>query len=121
MANRAFRLGLVVRSGPFSGRSARDQLDVALAAAALDCEVELYFLGPGLLQLLADHEPGRAALPRGSKGWKSLPSLAEVRGYATPDALAALPAQDALLLRLVPLTLADMAVRWPSCDQVLVL
>jgi len=120
-AGKRYRLGLLVRSGPFSGRSARDQLDFALAAAALDFELELYFLGPGILQLLAEHQPEEAALPRGSKGWRSLPDLAEVRAFAPPEAMAGLAADQGLLLDVSPLDGVGMAARWRACDQVLVI
>ena len=53
------RLGLIVRSAPWYGRSGRDQLDLALAAASMGVELLLFFTGPGVLQLLAgQHRAG---------------------------------------------------------------
>lgn len=118
----AKRLGLVVRSAPFKGRSARDQLDLALAAAVLDCSLELFFMGQGGLQLLASHDPGAAGLPRGSRGWKSLPGLTHVRAFVSSDLASELAGTgQELLLETTVVTHAEMADRLAACDQVLVL
>jgi sulfur relay (sulfurtransferase) DsrF/TusC family protein len=116
------RLGLVVRSAPFQGRFARDQLDVALAAATLDCALDLFFMGQGGLQLLASHDPGAAGLPRGSRGWKSLPGLTGVRVFIDPKLAEALAGTgQELLLETTVATHAEMAERLAACDRVLVL
>ena len=56
MATSLGRLGLVIRSGPWQGRSNREQLDFALAAAALGTPLELIFVGQGLSQLYSERE-----------------------------------------------------------------
>jgi sulfur relay (sulfurtransferase) DsrF/TusC family protein len=118
----AGRLGLVVRNSPFQGRSARDQLDVALAAAAMGYSLDLFFIGQGGLQLLASHEPGAADLPRGSRGWKSLPGLTTVRAFVDPKLAVELAGTgQELLLETTVVSRAEMAERLASCDRALVL
>jgi sulfur relay (sulfurtransferase) DsrF/TusC family protein len=113
----AERLALIVRQGPYQGRSARDQLDIALAAAASGLELELFFLGPGILQLAASQEPEPADLPRGARGWSSLPTLTTVRAWVEQDTAARL---DHLPLLLPVAELADeqMAGRIAACTLV---
>lgn len=78
-AYRFERLGLIISHGPWSERSGREQLDLALAAAVYEIELLLFFVGPGLQQLLAGLDPEAAQLPRGLKAWKSLPELTTTR------------------------------------------
>lgn len=114
-------IGLLIRSGPFTGRSARDQLDLALTAATLDFELNLFFTGAGIQQLLPDHDPHGAGLPRGSKGWASLPALTRVRAWVSAESLQGLGATPAeLLLDVQPLTRAEMALLLAACRRVLV-
>jgi sulfur relay (sulfurtransferase) DsrF/TusC family protein len=114
------RLALVVRSGPYQGRSARDQLDIALAAAALEHSLELFFLGPGSLQLLESHQPETAGFPRGARGWRSLPALTTVHAWVEDGEAARLSAagEPPLLLDVEELGAAAMAERIADCDWV---
>lgn len=75
-------LALVVRGHPYALRSARENLDLALAAAALDWPLDLYFLGAALLQLVKQRDVSAALLPPGYRAWASLPELGEVQFYA---------------------------------------
>lgn len=113
-----FRLGLVIRSGPFEGRSARDQLDVALAAATLGYDLELFFVGAAAMQLQSRRNPGAALLPRGSGGWRALPQLAGTRNWVEPGAAARLRAGGEPLLEVSELSGPDMRRRLDSCDLV---
>ena len=79
-------IGLVVRQRPYAQRSPRAQLDVALASAALDQSLEVYFLGEAIEQLSGSKRPERAGLPRGLKGWAALPDLVELRCFADGEA-----------------------------------
>ncbi len=113
------RFGLLVRSAPFFGRSARDQLDIALAAATLDWSLELFFVGPGALQLLGDSQPSKAGLPRGLRAWSSLADLTEVKAWVVPgDKERLLAAGVGLLIEVDELAESGMAVRLSRCDQV---
>jgi sulfur relay (sulfurtransferase) DsrF/TusC family protein len=71
-------LALIISSQPYSNRSARSDMDVALAAAALDFRLEVFFLGSAVLQLAEEKEPQGALLPPGYRAWASLPELAEI-------------------------------------------
>lgn len=115
-------LALLVTTPPYARRDARAELDVALAAAALDRRLELYFLGAGLLQLVRDRDPRPAALPAGYRGWATLPGLAEVAMFADADDLRRL---DRLglepALPVIPLGAAELAQRWRGAAHAMVL
>jgi len=115
------RLGLVVRRAPWQGRSGRDALDLALAAATLDLSLELFFIGDGVLQLVAGGEPGGAALPPGMKAWASLGHLAPTRFWAARDRLDALASLGvSWVLEPRPLAADAMPARQAVCDRLLV-
>lgn len=121
MPQSAARIGLIVRSAPFTGRSGRDQLDLALSAATLGAEIELFFIGSGALQLIRERAPAAAGLPGGIRGWTSLPELAEVRAWVSEEAYGAL--SDATMtwaLDVAPATANDMTERLAECDCVMV-
>jgi sulfur relay (sulfurtransferase) DsrF/TusC family protein len=73
------RLALIVRGAPYGRRAPRADLDLALAAAALDFELEIYFIGESLLQLAAERDGTAAHLPPGYRAWAALPDLCKVR------------------------------------------
>ena len=115
-------LALLVVSGPFARRAARAELDVALAAAALDYRLELYFSGEGLLQLARERDAVPALLPPGARGWAALPELGEVRAFAREDELARCEQLGiALILPVEPLPAALFRDRWRRAAQALVL
>lgn len=112
-------LALVIRSLPYARRSARAELDVALAAAALEWPLHLYFLGAAVLQLVPEREPGPVRLPAGYRAWSGLPELTDVRAFAEPAWLARLARQPAPLLLLPePLDAAAMREHWRGCAAV---
>jgi len=114
--------GLVVCSPPFSGRSSRDQLDVALAAASMEIDLELFFSGEGILQLLADRNPRTGGLPGGIKAWKALPDLCEVNAWASAETIRKyVPKTARMLLEVQPVEQAELARRLAACDPVMVI
>ncbi|NND45598.1 MAG: hypothetical protein HKN58_09760 [Xanthomonadales bacterium] len=121
MTGETVRIGLVVRSAPYCGRSGRDQLDLALAAASMGYEVELFFTGPGALQLLPGQQPESAGLPPGIRGWPSLVELGPVHAWVLEDQhqeLCALARE--FTLELQPATGEMLAERIARCDHVVV-
>lgn len=117
-----FRLGLLIRSGPWCGRSSRDQLDIALAAAALGFELELFFMGAGVLQLLADRDGRQAGLPPGHKAWASLTDLAPTRAWVEQGRFEQIQAAGVGWLMTVQAAEAGaMLVRQAQCDRLLVI
>ena len=122
MAAKSRKIGLVVRSGPYQGRSSRDQVDVALAAATLDLELELFFTGEGVLQLLADRDAHTGKLPGGLRGWKSLPGLTLVNAWVADSALEAFVGTETrLILDVQRASESEIALRLAGCDQTMVI
>jgi len=75
-------LALLVTAAPYSGRDPRAELDIALAALALDQALEVYFIGPAVLQLLKERNPKPALLPLGYAAWPALFEMGEARLFA---------------------------------------
>jgi len=76
------RLALVIRSAPWRERSGREALDLATAAVTMDLDLDLFFIGAGVEQLLANRQPGPAAYPAGLKAWAALADFGPVSYYA---------------------------------------
>jgi tRNA 2-thiouridine synthesizing protein C len=122
MAAKSRKIGLVVRSGPYQGRSSRDQLDIALAAATLGLELELFFTGEGVLQLLADRDVRKSMLPGSLRGWKSLAALTSVTAWVAESALASFVEPDVeLILKVKSANQREIALRLAGCDQAMVI
>jgi tRNA 2-thiouridine synthesizing protein C len=121
MAAEITRIGLLVRSGPYRGRSSRDQLDLALAAASLDFRLSLFFIGDGLLQLLERRDSGEAGLADALRGWRALPDFGSIDVMALDRDLAPLVAAgERLALKAKAVNGAEFAERLSACDRVLV-
>ena len=112
----------MLRSVPYQERSAREQLDVALTAAALEIPLRLYFPGNAVLQLLTERDPTLAHLPPGYRGWGSLPDLTSVIAHAEPEWIEKLSDHGLeTLLELTPMNASEMRADFASCDKVLLL
>ena len=114
-------LALIVRGHPWHHRAARADLDLALAAAAMDFGLEVFFLGGALMQLAADRDSEAAMLPPGYRAWAALPDLAELRIFAEREWLercerAAIP----LVLPVQALSADEMRAKWRRCRHALV-
>jgi sulfur relay (sulfurtransferase) DsrF/TusC family protein len=113
---------LLVRSHPYQRRSARAELDVALAALVMDFRVEIYFVGSAVFQLLAERNCEPALLPAAYRAWASLPDMGEFSLFAERSWLDRLAAADVpLLLPVQAMETADMRQRWRRCDYSMVL
>ena len=116
------RLALIIRSGPCRSRESRAEVDLALAALAIDMEVEIYFVGDAILQLAADKDAAAALLPGGYKAWAALPDLGEVRVCAEGSWVNRLERLGIELCTSVePLGFARMKRDWRRCNHVMVL
>jgi sulfur relay (sulfurtransferase) DsrF/TusC family protein len=114
------RLALIVRNHPWRNRAARADLDVALAAAAMDFGLEVYFLGSALLQLARERDPSAAMLPVGYRAWAALPDLAEAAVYAERGWFERLDgAAIQWILPVQTLSAEAMSLRWRRCNHVL--
>lgn len=116
------RLALIVRGHPWSQRAARADLDLALAAAAMNYTLEVYFLGSALMQLAETRDGKPAMLPAGYRAWAALPDLAEVAVFADPEWLRQCDrAAIQLILPVQPLSAEAMQSGWRRCDHILVI
>jgi sulfur relay (sulfurtransferase) DsrF/TusC family protein len=121
VAGGAASLALIVRGHPWRHRAARADLDLALAAAAMDFGLEVYFLGGALMQLAADRDSEAAMLPPGYRAWAALPDLAEVRYYAESEWLKRCEhAAIELILPVQALSADKMQAGWRRCRHALV-
>lgn len=115
-------LALLVRSHPYQRRSARTELDVALAALVMDIRIEVYFLGPSIYQLLSERNTELAQLSSAYRAWASLPDLGEFALFAEPHWLQRLAdAGQRLLMPVQAMDTDQMRHNWRQCDHSLVL
>ena len=115
-------LALLVHASPFENRVARADLDLALAAAALDFEIQVYFFGDSILQLASERNSTDALLPGGYRAWSALPDLAETVVYAEKGWLDSCTARGIkLVMDVKGLDHCGMAKNWRRASHVLVL
>ena len=115
-------LALIVSSKPYEQRVARANIDLALAAAALDFELRVYFSGRSIFQLAAERKVENALLPAGYRAWAALPGLAEVSIYVEQRWLDFCVANAVkLLLPVEALDSSGMKRSWRNCRHVMVL
>jgi sulfur relay protein TusC/DsrF len=115
-------LALLVTQPPHAQRESRAELDVALAAAAMDCTLEIFFIDEGLLQLAEERNPAAALMPPGLKGWGALPDLADVRVFAERENLSRCRALGIdLILPVEALAASEFRRRWRSARHAMVL
>ena len=73
MSNPRKRLLLVLRRAPYGDPLARASLDVALAAAAFEQDIQLLFMDDGVWQLLPAQEPAQLAAKNMLSTLRSMP------------------------------------------------
>ncbi len=115
-------LALLVRSAPYQRRSPRNELDVALAALAMDFRVEVYFLGSSILQLIPERDPRPALLPAAYRAWAALPEMGEFSLYAEQAWLDRLVEwNEPLLMPIQGLSAEQIRTGWRNCDHSMVI
>jgi sulfur relay (sulfurtransferase) DsrF/TusC family protein len=115
-------LALIVRSPPYQQRASRAELDLALAAAAMDLRLEVYFLGASLLQIIGNKDSKPAMLPAGYRAWAALADLGDASLYADIDWLARFPEPEfRLLMPTTGMNTRQMNAAWRGCDYSMVL
>jgi sulfur relay (sulfurtransferase) DsrF/TusC family protein len=116
------RLAVLVQSNPYAHRLARTEADFALAAAALDIEVRVYFMGRSMLQLVSQRATTSALLPVGYRAWAALPDLGDFRIYVEDKWWDyCLAARLELVMPVEILSEAEMKQSWRKCHQVVAL
>ncbi len=122
MPTRDSSLGLIVGRRPYERRVARADIDLALAAAAMDLGIRIYFTGSSVLQLTTERDPGRALLPPGYRAWAALPDLAQTRVFAETEWLVYCSGAGLeLLMPIEPLGPQEMRRDWRDCRHVMVI
>jgi sulfur relay (sulfurtransferase) DsrF/TusC family protein len=115
-------LALIIQRAPYRDRVARADIDIALAAAALDFQIRIYFLGLSVLQVAERDIDPEAMLPKGYRAWTSLPDLADTRVFAERRWLDFCQAGGIeLLMPVEALEETEMRRSWRSCKHVLAL
>ena len=121
-ADRQNSLALIVGTTPYHRRSARSDLDIALAAAALEFRLEVYFLGSAVLQLAAQRDAAPAMLPSGYRAWASLPDLCGADLFAEEVWLGYCVRRNLeLILPVEALSPGDLRRAWRGCRHAWVL
>jgi hypothetical protein len=116
------RLALIIRGHAYRRRAPRADVDFALAAAAMDFDLELYFLGNSLLQLAVERDGRAALLPGGYRAWSALPEMAAAEWYAERQWLERCERSGIqLTLPVQARTAAEMRAGWQRCRHVLLL
>lgn len=78
---------IISRQAPWSGPSAREALDIALAGGAFDLPIGLLFLDDGVLQLTAGQKPGNLQQKDLSANLQALPMFCVEALYASARSL----------------------------------
>jgi sulfur relay (sulfurtransferase) DsrF/TusC family protein len=113
-------LALLVQSKPYENRASRANIDLALAAAAMDFSLHIYFSGPAILQLSAQYNCEAAMLPPGYRAWAALPELTKTAIYGEKSWLEYCQLMNTkLILPATALSASDMRNNWRLHDHVL--
>lgn len=122
VAGSATTLALLVQSRPYENRASRANLDLALAAAAMDIELYVYFAGAAILQLASGRDCETALLPPGYRAWAALPELAETVVYGEQAWLDFCESMKTeLVLPVRALSAPEMSAHWRRHDHAMVI
>lgn len=115
-------LALLVYHQPYQNRVARADIDIALAAAALDFDIHVYFTGRSILQLATQRNNRDALLPGGYRAWAALPDLADTTAYVEQQWMDyCCSNQVGLVMDVEVVTAAEMKLGWRRSSYVMVL
>lgn len=113
---------IVSRHAPWSGPSAREALDIALAGGAFELPLALLFLDDGVLQLLGDQQPACLQQKDLGANLQALPLFGVEALYAARRDLEQRGiAPEALALPVTLLEDAALAALFDRFDQVMTL
>ncbi|NIF26562.1 sulfurtransferase complex subunit TusC [Pantoea sp. Tr-811] len=113
---------IISRQAPWSGPSAREALDIALAGGAFDLPLAMLFLDDGVLQLAPDQQPAAVQQKNLAANLQALPMFGVDELFACGHSLArrGLPT-DALALQVEVLDAAALKALIARFDQVVTL
>jgi len=111
---------LLCQSSPWSGLSARETLDVALAGGAFDLPISMLWLGDGVWQLAAGQQPELLAQKNLQAQLSSLPLFGVEQLFVCAESLAERSLQpDELALPVTALDSQQIKQLIQQADQVL--
>lgn len=113
---------IISRQAPWSGPSAREALDIALAGGAFDLPLGMLFLDDGVFQLAPDQQPAQVQQKNLGANLQALPMFGVDELFVAASSLAerGLPA-DSLSLPAEVLDDAALAALIERFDQVVTL
>ena len=113
-------LAIVFTQAPHGNASGREALDLALLSASYDIPTELYFVGDGVYQLLANQQPQSIDSRDYISTFKALPMYdVEQIWVSEPDLTARGLHTDDLLMPVALGTTEQLATRLNAIEQVL--
>lgn len=111
---------MVLRHSPYGSGLARASIDLALAFAAFEQDIELLFLGDGVLQLLTQQDSASIGRKNAGKMLSSLPLVDIETVYVDADALARHGLSEAdLILPVKPVSGDALRQLLANCDHLL--
>ncbi len=120
MSSSKKRLLLVLRRAPYGDPLARASLDVALAAAAFEQDIQLLFMDDGVWQLLPGQEPAQLAAKNMLSTLRSMPLYDLETFHVDAESLAQRQLRPAQLDGTIELLTAQQLPAFlDSFDQVL--
>ena len=115
-------LALIVQTRPYENRSARVNIDLALAAAAMNFDLHIYFTGTAIMQLACDRDSSEAMLSAGFRAWAALPELADTIAYGESSWVEYCQQMEiALVMPIQALSASEMKINWRRHDEVMVI
>ncbi|MFV8817322.1 sulfurtransferase complex subunit TusC [Haliea sp. E17] len=111
---------VVLRQPPYASTLSRSAIDLALAMGAFEQDVQLLFLGDGVLQLLQDQHAEAIGQKSAGKILSSLPLYDVESVYVDAAAIARYGLQaDQLVVPVELLDAADIRSIMTQCDHLL--
>jgi tRNA 2-thiouridine synthesizing protein C len=111
---------IISRQSPWSGPSAREALDIALAGGAFDLPIALLFMDDGVFQLAANQQPRSLQQKDLSANLQALPMFGVEELFACKSSLQARGLLDTTLsLPAEPVESAEISALIERFDQVI--
>lgn len=115
-------LALIIQSPPYQNRAARDGIDFALAAAAMEYELRVYFPGLAIMQLACERNSAEALLPAGYRAWSALPEISAAGIYAERSWMEYFQSRGLKwVMPVKALSASALKQSWRACDHAVVL
>ncbi|EHN71588.1 sulfurtransferase complex subunit TusC [Aliivibrio fischeri] len=115
------RLGFVFQSAPHSTSKGREGLDAILAASAYSEDIQIFFIGDGVLQLLKNQEPEKILSRDYISGFKMLELYDLEEIFVCQNAMSNRGIKEEyLLIDVDSISNKDINEKLSQCDQIMV-